>query len=147
MRYELKDKERQAALEKALPGIAEKLQMVCERDGGNLDGNYSILVSSVGTFVLMGEGDWSLSLPTADLEVIGTYNSAQWNEYPKVTPPEGVPMRVEYTAPLMTVYQRGGIAVFENGHWYECTPDGRHKISQFKNGRRVVRFRPWDDEK
>jgi hypothetical protein len=147
MRYELKDKERQAALEKALPGIAEKLQWVCERDSGKLDETLSIMVSRTNPFDPLCKGEWVLSLPTVDLEVIGKYNSAQWNEYPKVTPPEGVPMRVEYTVPLMTVFQRGGIAVFEDGHWYECTPDGRHRISQFKNGRRVVQFRPWDDEK
>lgn len=147
MRYELKDKERQAALEKALPCFKEKLQRECERMGGEWDKHLSIVVSRANPIAPWEQGEWSLVLPVADLEVLEEDNPNKWNEYPKVTPPEGVPMRVEYTVPFMTVFQRGGIAVFEDGHWYECTPDGRHKITQFKNGRRVVRFRPWDDEK
>lgn len=146
MRYELRNKERQAALEKALPGFKEALQRVCTRSDGKLERNACI---SFGRFQVSSPwafGEWTISLPTDELEVIEEYAPTKWNEYPKVTPPEGVPMRVEYTVPLMTVFQRGGIAVFEDGHWYECTPGGRHKISQFKNGRRVVRFRPWDDE-
>lgn len=144
---ELKDKERQAALEKALPGFTEALKRAYEYSEDGLKGNSRMVSSRFAENPEPFNWEWAISLPTADLEIVEEYDPNVWNKYPEVTPPEGVPMRVEYTAPLMTVYQRGGIAVFENGHWYECTPDGRHKISQFKNGRRVVRFRPWDDEK
>lgn len=147
MRYELKDKERQAALEKALPGFKEALQRACAHGDGKLEVNACVGIEHFQVSAPWCKDEWTLALPTADLEAIEEYDPTKWNEYPQVTPPEGVPMRIEYTVPLMTVFQRGGIAVFENGHWYECTPDGRHKISQFKNGRRVVRFRPWDDEK
>ena len=146
MRYELKDKKRQAALAEALPGFMNALQEACETRGRELEVNACVGLEHFSVSAPWSKGEWTLALPTADLEVIEEYDPAKWNDYPQVTPPEGVPMRVEYTVPLMTVFQRGGIAVFEGGHWYECTPDGRHKISQFKNGRRVVRFRPWDDE-
>lgn len=143
MRYELKDKERQAALEKALPGFTEALQTAYKSQLNDLTDFVNISIS-------IGEGGFSGCIVSIQKDAIlakETYDPYRWNRYPEVTPPERIPMRVEYTVPLMTVFQRGGIAVFEDGHWYECTPDGRHKISQFKNGRRVVRFRPWDDEK
>lgn len=143
IRYELKDKERQAALEKALPGFTEALQNNCEAQ-------FNDPTSFVNATIRICEGGFNVCIVSIQKDAIlakETYDPYRWNRYPEVTPPERIPMRVEYNVPLMTVFQRGGLAVFEGGNWYECIPSGRHKISQFKNGRRVVRFRPWDDEK
>ncbi len=141
-RYELKDKERQAALEKVFPGFGRLLDEAC----AVCPNDTIVNVSRRGVAGQDLPYFYELSFVRSTIEEVVAYDPKGWNDYPKVTPPKGVPMRVEYTVPLMTVFRRGGIAVFEDGHWYECTPCGRHKISQFKNGRRVVRFRPWDDE-
>ena len=48
-----------------------------------------------------------------ELEEVAEYNPHAWNEYPKVTPPEGVPMRVE------TNMGFGFKARFEHGDWLD----------------------------
>lgn len=66
-----------------------------------------------------------------ELEVIDEYNPRAWNDYQKVTPPEGVWMRVETTRKV------GAKAMFKNGYWVE--PDGHYFVTG------GGRFRPWED--
>lgn len=69
-----------------------------------------------------------------ELEEVHDYNPKAWNEYPKVKPPEGIPMRVETD-------KFRDCAIFKDGCWQSemfGKPNGR-----FYN--EVYRFRPWDD--
>lgn len=75
-----------------------------------------------------------LQIEKTDIEKIVDYDPHAWNEYPKVTPPEGVPMRVE------TNMGFGFKARFEHGDWL----DNRNDVVGFDDGN-VVRFRPWED--
>lgn len=74
-----------------------------------------------------------------ELEDIPEYNPHEWNNYPEVTPPEGVPMRVESKK-----FQNSKIvftrecAIFRNGEW-------THPEIGYPMVRKSCRFRPWED--
>lgn len=74
-----------------------------------------------------------------ELEELDAYNPHDWNEYPKVTPPEGVPMRIE------TENGWGCKAIFNSRDslrpWR--TPWGDFYITDIQES--VCRFRPWED--
>lgn len=63
------------------------------------------------------------------------YDPHTWNEYPEVTPPKGVPMRVETNRGF------GFKARFEHGYWL----DNRNDVVGFDDGN-VIRFRPWSED-
>ena len=74
-----------------------------------------------------------------DIEHIPEYNPHAWNDFPLVTPPEEVLMRVECTYGKETFRH---CAIFKKGVWWhekdgDC--DGNRFIS-------VKRFRPWEDQ-
>ena len=74
----------------------------------------------------------------SELEQIQEYNPKDWNNYPDVTPPEGVLMRVEF------VYDgilRRNCAIFENGAWYIAAD--RKALYDFTIDN-VKRYRPWE---
>lgn len=73
-----------------------------------------------------------------ELEEIAEYNPHDWNEFPKVTPPEGVLMRVE-TACDSETYRE--CAIFEDGIWKN---ERNGKADDDLYGK-VRRFRPWED--
>lgn len=65
------------------------------------------------------------------------YTPHAWNEFPNVTPPEGIWMRCEWR-PKSCTYRTG--LIFRNGRW-EYTTGEAVKLSG-----NALRFRPWDDE-
>ena len=73
-----------------------------------------------------------------ELEELGAYNPHAWNEYPAVTPPEGIPMRVE-TACDFNTYRE--CAIFEDGIW----KNERNGKADDELYGIVKRFRPWSD--
>ena len=137
-RYELKDKERQAALEKALPGFTEALQTAYKSQLNDLTDFVNISIS-------IGEGGFSgciVSIQKNAILVKEAYDPNHWNNYPAVEPPIGVPMRIEYQTAKGHI---GGIlALFFDGMWHRCTPDGTTCFLTLD--RDVKRFRPWDDD-
>ena len=145
IRYELKDKERQAALEKVLPGFTDELQRACKiRESLVARGTG---VSSLVTLVHHTEadcwvsGEWIFVLPIVDIETIGKYGSydpSKWNKYPEVTPPEGVWMRVETWSAVGATVR--GVFMYTKGAWR------RSKYTSPNNEIKVARFRPWDEE-
>ena len=139
MHYELKDKKRQAVLAEALPGFMNALQEACETRVRELKVNACVRLEHFSVSAPWSKGEWTLALPTADLEVIEDYDPNQWNEYPRVTPPEKVWMRIEMLS------QDGGIktrdvAFYKAGRWCKFPLDNGEVIL----GR--LRFRPWDEE-
>ena len=66
-----------------------------------------------------------------ELEEVPEYNPKAWNNYPTVTPPEGIWMRFE------TKVGEGFMAVFEDGDWFDCNGQEIDKSEG--------RFRPWED--
>ena len=72
-----------------------------------------------------------------ELEEVSDYNPNAWNDYPKVTPPEGVPMSVES---VYGQYAYRECAIFDHGIW-KTERDG--KPTEFLLIGQVKRFRPW----
>ena len=75
-----------------------------------------------------------------ELEEIPEYNPHAWNEYPKVTPPEGVLMRIEF---ILDGILRRNCSTFEKGAW-RITKNG--DPSYYITLDDVKRFRPWDED-
>ena len=138
-RYELKNKMKMAAFIAALPGFMEALQRAGQT--GTFDNVY-YCVGSVHTENMDAPGEWRVNIPADEVEAIEPYNPNRWNNYPAVKPPIGVPMRIEYKTCKGHI---GGIlALFFDGMWHRCTPDGTTCFLTLD--RDVKRFRPWDDD-
>lgn len=98
IRYELKDKERQACLERALPGFDEEMQRWCQTyqlGEGVVPATAAVHLARFKKRTPWAAGEWSLTLPADDIEVIGKYDPHTWNRFPLVKPPRGILMRAE----------------------------------------------------
>ena len=139
-RYELKDKERQAALEKALPVFKKMLQHACENHRPEyFDEHKSVAVFYSTVDGTWGSGEWMIELPTDDIEVIKEYDPNKWNSYPEVTPPEGVLMQIEGHDDDGDAFHFSGY--FKNRMWVD-----EYGYALATNIYTVERFRPWDKE-
>lgn len=85
-----------------------------------------------------GDVELSVFVRLPALEKIPEYNPNDWNEYPKVTPSENIPMRVE-TESGGYIYRE--CAIFNEGVW-KCERDGNADEELYGH---VKRFRPWED--
>lgn len=121
-RYELKDKEKQRALEKLIPGFATLL------DGAYTSGR-----------VLNGFLYPCIRIPVSELELVETYNPKGWNNYPEVTPPERVLMQIEGHDDDGDAFHFSGY--FKNRMWVD-----EYGYALAMNIYTVERFRPWDEE-
>lgn len=133
IRYELKDKERQAALEKALPGFKETLRYP-ETMGQMLE------FSHWGSSADWEDDDWSLTINRNQLNEVVAYDPCAWNNYPEVTPPEGVLMRIEGQYAKRPELEYYGALVYLEGAWHFAD------TSEIADNVIVERFRPWDEE-
>lgn len=133
-RYELKDKERQAALEKMLPGFSEDLQKACEDDFDDGFNHVCVQLSAGSDVFYYGTVD----IRKAAICTKEVYDPHAWNNYPEVTPPEGVWMRCEGHDHSTAVWLRAAL-VFDGKRWKEPRGDTYWLGT-------VERFRPWDDE-
>lgn len=80
-----------------------------------------------------------LKFSIEELENIPEYDPHGWNEYPAVTPPEGVLMRVEF---IFDGILRRNCSTFEKGAW-RITKSGDPSYDITLDN--VKRFRPWED--
>ena len=87
-------------------------------------------------FLLLGVGDIRVRIYESALEEVPEYDPNNWNRYPEVTPPEGVPMRVEYRRPDGTIGRC--CSFFREGVWEDSEDQDLEIIN-------VQRFRPWED--
>ena len=149
-KYRLKD----AALQKKLDEISDgdfsrqiegNLQNIKGR--GTTDADYRLFFGELpGRYEIVNR--FSMLLYEHEIEVFEEYNPNDWNNFPDVTPPEGVLMRVE----ARYGFDDSGAtyrtcAIFENGAW-RSESDGKAAIDH--NGfydvtlDDVKRFRPWE---
>lgn len=141
IRYELKDKERQAALEKALPVFKKMFQHACENHRPEyFDEHKSVAVFYSTADGTWGSGEWMIELPTDDIEVIKEYDPNKWNNYPEVTPPEGVLMRIEGQYAKRPELEYYGALMYLEGAWHFAD------TVEIADNVIVERFRPWDEE-
>lgn len=124
--YKLKDRERQAALERSFEGFNEALQEAVK------NANFS----HCSVIEVTGDSEWwSVTIHKSEIELVDGYDPYAWNEFPEVIPPEDVEMRVEFR------WNTGDIgktcAIFYNGEWV----DSSDRSLLIEN---VMRFRPWE---
>ena len=134
-RYELKSKERQEAYEKAFPGFARDLQAACDEQ---FDDEFSyVRVRLTCARILYCNG--ALDIKKKAIRTKEGYDPNAWNNYPEVTPPEGIPLRCEGLH-VDTGHKFRAALQFANGEFrFEC---GFRMLPNT----RVERFRPWDEE-
>lgn len=136
MTWHLKDRELDRVLEEYSDGnFVKALNIAIERDC--IDAANVVTVEFERKFLLRGYTN-DLSFRTDELEEVAEYNPHAWNEYPKVTPLENIPMRVE-TESGGYIYRE--CAIFNEGVW-KCERDGNADEELYGH---VKRFRPWED--
>lgn len=138
--YRLRDIERQDALRKALPHFEEMFLRDCYMQMKN-DKNY------VRVSLPVSEKDsnycsylWTIRLRKSDIEIL--YDPNSWNNYPDVTPPEGVRMRVEKKGNNGRTIR--DCAVYKNGHWIYDSAYPEKVVNPCWWMGDVDRFRPWN---
>lgn len=141
MTWHLKDRE----LEKKLIEIdfyfTEKLNSLCDRLDSNKDYD---LYSHIPCRITL---DWNskhiieIVFTGRDVEHVPDYNPHEWNNYPEVTPPEGVLMRVEIDSNGILFRN---CAIFSGADW-RITSDGSAVYADGYTLDNVKRFRPWED--
>ena len=125
MAWKLKDKKLEAELNRL--------------SGGEFSRRLNEVVKSGASSIRLtiNDGKVAIFLDGRDLEQVPDYNPSAWNEYPTVTPPEGVLMRAEVFYPD-GVYRE--CVIFEDGVWQK----ERNGKSVWDFRGRVKRFRPWE---
>lgn len=140
MTWHLKDRELERVLEKYSDGnFVKALNFAIERD--LIDAANVVTVEFERKFLSRGYTN-DLSFRTDELEDIPEYNPNAWNEYPKVTPPEGVLMRVE--ARTLDDYGERLIVKFYGATYV----DGAWRSSveiEYPETLQIFRFRPWKE--
>lgn len=135
MTWHLKDRELEKKLIAIDPDFIEQLQKK-EVVGTKA---YSI---HFGDYVLsgsIGSPRFYACFAQSELEDVPEYAPNRWNDFPLVTPPEGVPMRVESVCGQCVFRE---CAIFDKGAW-KNERDG--KPTDLLLGE-VKRFRPWDGD-
>lgn len=136
-RYELKDKERQAALEKVFPGFGRRLNEAC----AVCPADTVVHISSRRVAGQDFPHFYELSFPRSIIEEVVAYDLKGWNNYPEVTPPEGVWMRCEGETADGRIIRDAAIFLRGKWRWWEVGPDAGMLVT-FD----IKRFRPWDEE-
>lgn len=135
MTWHLKDRELEEKLIAIDTDFIERLNQNCEIWDFNRDVDLCELMHFEQILRYKNKLLGNLLFTGVQLEEVPEYNPHGWNEYPKVTPPEGVPMRVE------TNMGFGFKARFEHGDWL----DNRNDVVGFDDGN-VIRFRLWNED-
>jgi hypothetical protein len=134
-RYELKDKERQAALEKVFPGFGRLLNEACSVCPADT-------VVHISSRRVAGQDFphfYELSFPRSIIEEVVAYDPKGWNDYPEVTPPECVLMQIEGRDDDDDAFHFSGY--FKNRMWVD-----EYGYALATNIYTVERFRPWDEK-
>lgn len=125
MVWRLKDKKLEADLNKFSNGeFSKRLNEVVKSGASSIR-------------LTINDGKVAIFLDGRDLEQAPDYNPKAWNEYPPVTPPEGVLMRVEIAYAGSTFR---ACAIFKEGVWY-----GEMNGRPYNAIREEIKcFRPWE---
>ena len=136
MKYRLKDRELQKKLDEISDGdFSARLHKEREliKDSFKKEPRLHVL--------WFGEGSqFSAALYADMLEEVREYDPHKWNEYPEVTPPEGVLMRVECRDGRKACAKYR--LFIEGGSW--CDVNGGAWPEAYSQS--VARFRSWDEE-
>nr|DAL15775.1 MAG TPA_asm: hypothetical protein [Caudoviricetes sp.] len=137
IRYKLKDRELQAAYEKCLKDFDHHLQIACE---GFDDEEETVVLHHLCKMTDKPLIAWELTISKKEIEPVEEYDPHAWNNYPKVTPPEGVLMRIEGQYAKRPELEYYGALMYLEGAWHFAD------TVEIADNVIVERFRPWDDE-
>lgn len=134
-RYELKDKERQAALEKAFPGFGRDLQAACKNELDDEFNHICVRLNHGGDIFYDNE----VNIKKTAISTKEVYSPCAWNKYPEITPPERVLMQIEGRDDDGDSFHFSGY--FKNRMWVD-----EYGYALAMNIYTVERFRPWNVE-
>ena len=141
MTWHLKDRTLEKAFE-AYSGGKFVDALNYEVKHSNIDSEFIVYVGFVRECLGDDSSEICLCFKTDELEDIPEYNPHAWNNYPEVTPPEGVRMRVEartlddYGERLIVKFYG---ATYVDGAWRSSVE------SEYAETLRIFRFRPWEE--
>lgn len=137
MTWHLKDRELERVLEKYSDGnFVKALNLAIEPDW--IDVANVVTVEFERKFWSRGYTN-DLSFRTDELEEVAEYNPHGWNEYPEVTPPYDVMMRIK----MKNGYLRAGyLKKFPDGDSW-VNPNG--VLMWNAENAEIELFRPWED--
>lgn len=133
MKFKLKNQTQQAEIEEKFPEFDKHLQKQCQKQ---MDDETDFVLI---TFKPSENSRVVIAIPKEEVLVTPEYNPDAWNDFPEVTPPEGILMRVET--------KTGGrfCATVKDGRWIVDTqikdPEGGMILAEIDD---VKRFRPWE---
>lgn len=139
-KYRLKDQELQKKLDEISDGdfsrqIEGNLQSL--RGYGMSDADYRLFFGELSSrYEIVNR--FSMLLYENEIEVFEEYNPNDWNNFPEVTPPDGVLMRVETEGGRKFCGYYHTFA--EGGCW--CYEDGT--VCPEAISKSVERYRPWE---
>ena len=136
MTWHLKDRDLEEKLIAIDSNFCVRLHNTCEREfRDEKDENQKVDVLFSTSNQLLGR----LYFKRKMIEDVPEYDPNNWNEYPAVTPPEGVLMRIEASYEG-DIYRQ--CAIFKNGIWkHEENGDAAWCLLG-----KVKRFRPWSED-
>lgn len=131
MTLHLKDRELEEMLIERFPAFLYDLDKACKKAEYF---NFSVRLCRKGFSFYTDD----MTFNKDEIEEIPEYNPNDWNEYPAVTPPEGVWMRVEAMREDCVVMHLSFL--FENGVWVDENGTTFNLTKSM-----CARFRPWED--
>ena len=140
MTWHLKDRELEKVFEAYSGGkFVKSLNYAVEQE--NIDSECVVYVGFGREFLGPDFAENCLCFRTDELEEVPEYNPKAWNEYPAVTPPDNVLMRLEFTETESTGKpKRHYVAATFNGITWGTRDSYSASFKMTK-----CRFRPWED--
>lgn len=138
MKYRLRNQELQKKLDELSGGVFSRRL----NDTAHIWANDPDVASISWETGLEKQTIFKVWISRSDIEEITGYDPHAWNEFPDVTPPQGIPMRVE-----VSCSRCGFKAQFIDGQWWDMRGDALFDGPEGDGIEgRVVRFRPWEDK-
>lgn len=132
MKYRLKDQELQKKLDEITDGDFSECLEKGAVDQFCRVGSIGV---TCGRFGCNGHPRLKIDFYLHEYEELKEYNPNDWNNFPDTTPPENIPMRVEF------IWNDGALGkccgVYRNGVW----SNSEDRDCEIEN---VKRFRPWE---
>lgn len=132
MKYRLKDQEIQKKLDEITDGDFSECLEKGAVDQFCRVGSIGV---TCGRFGCNGHPRLKIDFYLHEYEELKEYNPNDWNDFPDTTPPENIPMRVEF------IWNDGALGkccgVYRNGVW----SNSEDRDCEIEN---VKRFRPWE---
>lgn len=145
MTWHLKDRELENKLIAIDTDFIERLNQNCEIWDSNHNEDLFELMHFEQILRYKNKLLGNLLFTGVQLEEVSDFNPNAWNEYPAVTPPDGVLMRVECFSLIFRKLCRT-CAIFCNGQWFvELAGEADTEFPLENTMIKVKRFRPWED--